>query len=140
MNKQLLIKFSKFGAVGLMGMVVDFSVTYILKELLGVNKYIANSSGFIIAATSNFLLNRKWTFKSNDPKVIREFSIFTGISIAGLIINNAIIWLLHDRMGLFSFYLSKLFAIGVVFFWNFFMNHHFNFGKTGKTVNKLTEK
>ena len=41
-------------------------------------------------------------------------------------INNGIIYLLADRMRM-NFYLSKLFAIGTVTVWNFFMNYYFTF-------------
>ena len=44
----------------------------------------------------------------------------------GLAINNLTIYVLHGRFRL-NFYLAKLFAIGVVTFWNFFMNYFFNF-------------
>lgn len=49
-----------------------------------------------------------------------------GIAAIGLVINNATIYLLHNRFRL-NFYLAKLFATGVVTFWNFFMNYFFTF-------------
>lgn len=51
---------------------------------------------------------------------------FLGIAAIGLVINNATIYLLHNRFRL-NFYLAKLFATGVVTFWNFFMNYFFTF-------------
>ncbi|OQC33736.1 MAG: GtrA-like protein [Bacteroidetes bacterium ADurb.Bin057] len=54
-DKIFILKFIKFCVVGASGMVVDFGVTWILKEKLKVNKYIANSTGFILAATSNYV-------------------------------------------------------------------------------------
>ena len=125
-NTTMIQQFIKFCVVGGSGMIVDFGITYLLKELLHVNKYIANSTGFICAATSNYILNRIWTFSSTDPHVARQYLIFIGISLIGLILNNATIYLLNDRVRL-NFYLSKLLAIGVVTFWNFFMNYFFNF-------------
>ena len=129
MKRQQLFKFLKFGIVGLSGVVVDYSTTIFFKEIIGINKYAANSLGFAFAATTNYIINRKWTFKSTDPDVLKEFLLFAAIAAAGLFINNSIIWLLHDYLKLFDFYISKLMAIGVVFFWNFFMNSRFNFGK-----------
>jgi putative flippase GtrA len=43
----LLWKFLKFCIVGSSGMVVDFGTTWFLKEKVRVNKYLANSAGFI---------------------------------------------------------------------------------------------
>ena len=34
------------------------------------NKYLANSSGFVCAVVSNYLLNRIWTFESHDPAAV----------------------------------------------------------------------
>lgn len=107
-------------------MLVDFGVTYALKEWARWNKYVANSCGFACAATSNYILNRLWTFRSHDPQIARQYLVFVGIALIGLAINNGVIYLLHDRLKL-NFYLSKLLAVGVVTFWNFFMNYFFNF-------------
>jgi putative flippase GtrA len=120
-------KFLKFCIVGFSGMIVDFGTTWLLKEKVKVNKYIANSTGFILAASSNYLFNRFWTFHSVNPRIVYEYGSFILISIVGLAINNLIIFLLNEKMKL-NFYLSKLFAIGVVTIWNFFMNYVITFG------------
>jgi len=122
----MIRQFIRFCVVGGSGMAVDFGVTYIFKEWVRVNKYVANSLGFICAATSNYILNRIWTFQSTDPHVVRQYGIFVGIALVGLGINNAIVYIANDRLKV-NFYLSKLVAIGVVTFWNFFMNYLFNF-------------
>jgi len=107
-------------------MIVDFGTTWLLKEKVKVNKYIANSTGFILAASSNYLFNRFWTFHSVNPRIVYEYGSFILISIVGLAINNLIIFLLNEKMKL-NFYLSKLFAVGVVTIWNFFMNYMITF-------------
>ena len=119
-------KFLKFCIVGFSGMIVDFGTTWLLKEKVKVNKYIANSTGFILAASSNYLFNRFWTFHSVNPRIVSEYGSFILISLVGLAINNLIIFLLNEKMKL-NFYLSKLFAIGVVTIWNFFMNYVITF-------------
>jgi len=120
-DRLFLLKFLKFCVVGLSGMVIDFSTTWLLKEKAKVNKYIANSTGFILAATSNYIWNRIWTFQSENSQIAVEYFSFILISIAGLGINNFVIYLLNDRLKI-NFYMSKLLAIGVVTVWNFLMN------------------
>ena len=120
-DRLFLLKFLKFCVVGLSGMVIDFSTTWLLKEKAKVNKYIANSTGFILAATSNYIWNRIWTFQSENSQIAVEYLSFILISVAGLGINNFVIYLLNDRLKI-NFYLSKLLAIGVVTIWNFLMN------------------
>ena len=97
-DRLFLLKFLKFCVVGLSGMVIDFSTTWLLKEKAKVNKYIANSTGFILAATSNYIWNRIWTFQSENSQIAVEYFSFILISIAGLGINNFVIYLL-DRLG-----------------------------------------
>ena len=125
----MFLQFIKFCVVGGTGVVVDFGSTFLFKEKLKLNKYIANSLGFMAAASTNYLLNRWWTFRSHDPEVAQQYVQFVGISAIGLILNNIIIYLLNDKARL-NFYLSKLIAIGLVTLWNFFMNYYFTF--TGK--------
>ena len=125
----MFLQFIKFCVVGGTGVVVDFGITFLFKEKLKLNKYIANSLGFMAAASTNYLLNRWWTFRSHDPEVAQQYVQFVGISAIGLILNNIIIYLLNDKARL-NFYLSKLIAIGLVTQWNFFMNYYFTF--TGK--------
>lgn len=120
-DELLLWKFLKFCIVGSSGMIIDFGTTWLLKEKVKINKYFANSLGFIIAATSNYLLNRFWTFHSENTQVATEYISFVLISIVGLGINNSVVYILTERVRL-NFYLSKLFAVAVVTIWNFSMN------------------
>lgn len=125
-DKIVILKFIKYCVVGFSGMIVDFAATWILKEKVKINKYVANTCGFILSATSNYILNRIWTFESQNEKVATEYFSFLIISIVGLGLNNLILWLLTDKLKM-NFYLSKLLAIGVITLWNFVMNFLFTF-------------
>jgi putative flippase GtrA len=124
--KELFIKFFKFGLVGVSGVVVDFGVTWLLKEQLRLNKYVANSAGFGCAVVSNYVLNRIWTFHSSDPHVGLQFAKFAIVALIGLGMNNGIIFWLTERRGV-TFYPAKLMATGVVMLWNFGANYLFTF-------------
>lgn len=126
LSRTFLVKFIKFGIVGFSGVFIDFGTTYICKEWLKLQKYLANSIGFTVAASSNYIFNRIWTFKSRDPDIATEYTEFIVISLVGLGIANLIVWLIHGRFKQ-NFYLSKLFAIGVVTIWNFFANYYITF-------------
>lgn len=120
----MILKFFKFILVGFSGMIVDFSITILLKEKLKINRYISNSAGFTIAASSNYLFNRLWTFESNNPRVLVEYSTFILISLIGLLINNLIIYLFEKKL---RFYFAKFLAIIVTSLWNFTANYYLNF-------------
>lgn len=131
----MIVQFLKFAFVGASGTVVDFGSTWIIKEKMRQNKYLANSIGFLIAATSNFVLNRIWTFHSVNPDISGEYFRFMLISLIGLSINNAVIYFflqswadkIFVRFSSLRFYISKIIATGIVVLWNFFMNYFFTF-------------
>lgn len=116
-----LLKFLKFGVVGFSGLFIDFGLTYLFKEVLHVQKYVSNAIGFMMAASSNYFLNRIWTFESTNPNIALEYSEFIIISLIGLVINTVILYFLVSKLKM-NFYLSKVFAIAVVTLWNFFAN------------------
>ena len=122
----LNIKFLKFGLVGLSGVVVDFFVTWLCKEKLGINKYVANAIGFSLAVINNFLLNRYWTFEDNMQAATEQFLKFSLIALVGLAINSFLLFVILKYIKI-NFYITKLLVIGLVFFWNFFMNYLFTF-------------
>ena len=127
-DKTFLIKFLKFAIVGSLGVVVDFAVTYLFKEKIKSNKYLANSMGFMVATTHNYILNRYWTFQDTDPNVATQFLkylVFCGI---GLGFSNLLIFLFTEKAKL-NFYLSKAISIFIVFLWNFIINYIFTFSK-----------
>ncbi|HRZ98228.1 MAG TPA: GtrA family protein [Paludibacter sp.] len=125
-DKVIFYKLIKFCIVGFSGMIIDFGITWLLKEKVKINKYIANSTGFIMAASSNYFLNRFWTFNSQNSHIVTEYLSFVCISIIGLLINNLIVYLFSDKLK-FNFYLSKLIAVFIVTFWNFGMNYLITF-------------
>jgi putative flippase GtrA len=122
----LVLKFIKFGVVGLSGVFIDFGFTWVCKERLRIQKYGSNAIGFSIAASWNYFFNRIWTFQSDNPEIMTEFGLFFLISLIGLAINTLVLWLLVSRYHK-NFYLSKLFAIGVATAWNFLANYFITF-------------
>ncbi|MEM9327089.1 MAG: GtrA family protein [Bacteroidota bacterium] len=126
MLTDILSKFIRFAAVGASGVIIDFGITGVLKEKLGAHKYLANSIGFVTAASSNYVLNRIWTFASTNPQIALEYSKFLGVSLAGLAINNSLLWYFHQRRGI-NFYWAKAIAIVLTTAWNFSFNFLFTF-------------
>ena len=131
--RPLITKFIKFGIVGASGMLVHFSVLYLFKEVVGLNPFLANTIGFVTAATTNYILNRIWTFHSQEKQVAVEYLKFILVSVIGLGVNNGTMWitgnLLPDWFDDWRFYLIWVFAVGVTTMWNFFGNMLFTFRK-----------
>ena len=105
----MIEQFFKFCVVGGSGVFVDFGVTYLCKEWLKLNKYVANSLGFLCASTSNYILNRIWTFQNENPDITGQYLRFLGIAAVGLVINNATGETLCHRRGDVLEFLYELF-------------------------------
>lgn len=125
-TEAFFLKFVKFSLVGFSGVFVDFGITFLAKENFRIQKYVANAMGFTMAASSNYMLNRIWTFHSTNPNVMLEFTRFFVIALIGLGINMLIIWAMNGKFKV-NFYVSKLFATLLVTLWNFLINAYYTF-------------
>jgi putative flippase GtrA len=121
-------KVFKFVVVGSTAFVIDFSSTYLFKEKVKVNKYVANTFAFIISASYNFVLNRWWTWGVQDHQVVSQAFKFAGVMTTGLLITSGLIYIFSDRMK-FNFYIAKLIGVSVAMVWNFTMNNFVTFGQ-----------
>jgi putative flippase GtrA len=129
LSQDLIKKIIRFGLVGALGMVLDYSVTFLCKEFFLFDKYIANFFGFAVAATSNYILNRRFVFSEHARSHRKQYTGFIGIALLGLALNSGIIWLLTDKLFALNFYIAKGIAIAIVFIWNFSLNYLVNFRK-----------
>ncbi len=125
-TEAFFLKFIKFSMVGFSGVFVDFGITFVCKEFLKIQKYLANALGFSFAATTNYMLNRLWTFQSHNPNITLEFTRFFIIALIGLGINLLIIWAMSGKFKV-NFYVSKLVATIIVTGWNFLINAYYTF-------------
>jgi putative flippase GtrA len=136
--RTLITKFIKFGIVGASGAVIDFGLTALCKGILGMPELLANAIGFTVAATSNYFLNRVWTWKSTSKEVGVEYAKFFFVSLIGLAINSLIVFLLKDTSIVprfvdtnldWDFWVAKIIATAIVTMWNVLANNFFTFRK-----------
>ena len=116
----------KFVLVGLVGVVINFGLTFIQKELFDWNKYIANTNAYILAILANFVLNRYWTFSAQDHNIQDQFFRFILIAGIATIMNHCIVFMFHQKFKV-KFYCSKAIAVCVIFVWNFMLHSLYTF-------------
>lgn len=140
-NRKEIKRFIKFAMVGAAGSVTDFTILNMLIQVFGAPLIIANTASFIAAVMQNFSLNRLWTFpESRERQAGGQLASFAMVSIIGLGINQVVFLTLHhfweqafmDYLGAsvgftLSYNVAKLFAIGVVLFWNFSANRFWTY-------------
>jgi dolichol-phosphate mannosyltransferase len=82
-----LTELVKFCAVGVLGMCLDLATVIALKETWGLDTRLCAVFGFIVAVTSNFVLNRKYTFaRARDLPWLSSYATYAGTNLAGLAI------------------------------------------------------
>ncbi len=123
MQSQIL----RFLIVGSLGFVIDASILHIahLKFSLIISRLIS----FPVAVTCTWLLNRLFTFKSNDPNYKSEWTRYTLINTTGGIINFfGFILLIHHLPTLRN---SPVLALGIATItsavFNFYFSRRFAF-------------
>ena len=116
----------KFALVGMLGVIINFSSTWILKEIVIVNKYLSNATGYSLAMSVNFFLNKIWTFSNGYEIILVQILKFLLVISVGVLLNHLIVYYFHEKSKM-NFYFSKLTAVAIVFVWNFSMHSYFTF-------------
>ena len=135
-RKPWLSKYIKFSAVGLVGAIINSAVLWTANEIFFVYYLWAAVLAFCVAATSNYYMNRRWTYRSKGS-MPKQYSQFLAVSICGLVLNLIILKGIVDGAmpaldigkDSASLYLvaSNLVAIFVVSIFNFFANSFWTF-------------
>ena len=119
----------KYYAVGASGILVNLGILYALKEYAGLWYLVSSAIAIYVSMTTNFFLNKAWTF--NDTKVKQStlfmYAKFIGISIIGMLIQLGFNYLFVDKMHLY-YMLAALISIVIASGINFILNRHITFG------------
>jgi putative flippase GtrA len=79
-----------FAAIGVIGYLVDATMTYICAKYLGLSPEFARPPGFILATIVNFALNRSITFRHARSPLTGSFVRYSLVASAGLAVNYAV--------------------------------------------------
>jgi dolichol-phosphate mannosyltransferase len=112
---QSLAEFIKFSLIGGSGMVIDLLFVFISKEAFSLSFRIARIIGFLFALTSNFLLNRKFTFEhAHKGNIFQQYAGFFTISLIGFVINWFISVYLYEHYHFFNLHYLIASVLGVL--------------------------
>ncbi len=137
------VRFLKFATVGAIGAAIDFGVMNLLTHFLNMKLVFAGTISFLCAVTSNFLLNRFWTYPdSRSRHVLHQLGMFFLVNAAGIAIRIPILHYAEpplsgafENMAHLSDSLAEALArnatlalaVGVVMIWNFFINRYWTY-------------
>jgi len=98
--------------------VVDFGFLVLLVEAFRVKAELAAVVSYLVGGVVNYLLCSKWVFPTAPDNAAVGFTFFTLLSLVGLGITWACMFLLHGHWG-WHYTLAKCCALGLAFCWNF---------------------
>ncbi|MGN6630276.1 MAG: glycosyltransferase [Candidatus Nitrosocosmicus sp.] len=127
---KFLSKAGRFFTVGASGLLINYLVSVLLSSgLLAKLWYIESTSiGIIISITSNFMLNKVWTFGDRNfaPKhTIKQYLLFLIICSLGASLQLGLVYLLVESK--VSYELSLLLAVIAASVSNFVLNKKLTF-------------
>ena len=117
--KKLIMQIIKFGMVGGLCFLIDYGVMIFLTEVFNINYLISSGISFTVSVIVNYILSMRFVFETEkNDSAMKKFIIFVVLSVVGLIINQILMWILVDKIGIF-YMISKIGATFIVMVYNF---------------------
>lgn len=103
--------------VGVMTTIVSWGAAYLGKLVLDTDiswqNTVNNTFSWLVGVLFAYPLNRKWVFKSTNPKIIKEFLGFAASRVSTLIMDVVIMWLTVNVIRM-NYWIAKIFISSVI--------------------------
>jgi putative flippase GtrA len=96
-------KVLRFGIVGSIGTVINFTVYYVMAEIATLGLNVSAIAAFSVAVTINYAINHQWTFRAengNHPLNLRQFTYYLLGNLVGLLVNLFVLNVLVAIIGI----------------------------------------
>jgi len=126
---RFLSKAARFFTVGASGLGVNYLASLLFASGFEMWYLHATILGIIFSISSNFVLNKYWTFEDRDFSLKRttiQYGKFVGFSSIGALTQLGMVYYLVDGSNL-SYPLSLVLAVGTAAFSNFILNKKWTF-------------
>lgn len=127
-----LSKAGRFFTVGASGLVVNYTSSFLLERLVSNIWYIeATFFGILISITTNFILNKVWTFEDRDFSIrhfFTQYLYFLSLCVLGAVIQLSLVYFLVEYSNI-QYGISLVLAVCVASLSNFLLNKKITFGE-----------
>ena len=127
---RFISKAGRFYTVGTSGLLVNYLVSLLFADAIINFWYIhATVIGIAISMSSNFILNKIWTFEDRNfeaKKTLAQYGKFVGFSSLGALIQLGMVYVLVDSYE-FVYSLALILAVITASFSNFILNKKWTF-------------
>jgi dolichol-phosphate mannosyltransferase len=128
----LLSKAGRFFTVGASGFIVNYVVSFLLANVVSNVWYLqATLVGIIVSITTNFLLNKVWTFEDRDFSTrhfLRQYVSFLALCSLGAVIQLTLVFVFVEYSHI-QYAISLVMAVCVASLSNFLLNKKITFGE-----------
>ena len=124
-TEHLLVQIFNFGIVGVVATIIDFLFLYLFRDICHFHLVIANTLSFSISVIFNYFASMAFVFdvdKNKSKK--RSFILFVIFSVIGLVLNDGIVYVVTEVVGIY-YMLSKVIATIFVMVFNFITRKKF---------------
>ena len=125
-----LSKAGRFFTVGASGLVINYLASFLLSNFSTLWYMHATLGGIVVSMTSNFVLNRIWTFEDTDfsslTRILKQYVLFVGFSSIGASIQLMLVYLLVELSG-YGYAPSLIIAVLAGSGSNFILNKKWTF-------------
>ena len=120
---------AKYYAVGATGILVNLGLLYYLTEYVGLWYFLSYALAISVSITSNFILNKFWTFRDSidSQKIIVMYVKFVSVSLVGMAIQLGSVYVLVESLTVY-YMLAALISICIAGAINFIINRRWTFG------------
>ena len=122
-----VIRFIKFGMVGVINTLVNWVIFFILNAL-GMYYILANIIAYILGTVNSYLWNTLWVFKYKDKASTETTIKFIILNLIGLGLNTGILYVLVDLCNLNKF-IGLVITTAIVMIINYIVNKLWVFSK-----------
>ena len=123
-------KAARFYTVGASGFAVNYMISLLFTGGISEMWYLhANIIGIIASVTTNFILNKAWTFGDRDfriKKTVSQYGKFAMFSSIGALVQLGMVYFLVDSAEL-AYPLALILAVMTAAFGNFIFNKKYTF-------------
>ena len=117
--RKLIEQIMECGVVGFLCFFIDYGLMILFTEAFHINYLVSAALSFSISTIVNYSLSMRYVFKSKkDANKINEFILFVVLSVIGLGVNEAAMWIAVEGLGI-HYMISKIGATAVVMVFNF---------------------
>lgn len=126
-NRTLVLQYCKFAVVGITSLMVDYVFMVFLTEntAFGLDYFQASAFSYTLSVFVNYILSMKYVFQGRDDMgKVKEASIFFMLSLVGLFLNQMIMWMAVELLGIY-YVAAKLLSTLLVTNYNFISRKKF---------------